>query len=171
MSSSIPYVPLIPANDQVRVPKVISDWKYSKSVQIDNIGCPTQINVVLDQDGCDVAPLLYVRLRCGSCTVYFCPTGQLVRGDPILYDTTCANEVLTTVAAFKLFEIIVPLARMAMALHQSGVALPGVLNAQYSFPTMFEKRQHNDVDEQVSQETETDDALTKSACREAVVVK
>jgi len=159
MSAAIPYVSLIPADCQVAVPKVVSDWKYAKSVEIDNIGCPTQIDILLDQDGCDVAPLLYVRLRGGSCTVYFCPSGEHVRGDPLLYETTGMSAVLTTAAAFKLFEIIIPLAQMAMALHKRGVALTSVLNTQYSFPAG--QKRERDVEE-------TEEA--KRACPEAVVV-
>lgn len=133
-------IPLIPKDYQGYVPEVIQEWKYTTKVEIDNIGCPTQIEVLLDREGFETAPLLFIRLRCGSCVVTFSPSGQVTSDDPILYSTRVNKETLTTETAIKLFEIVIPLAGMAVALHKNGIAIPEVAPVPSIYVKSYKKR-------------------------------
>ncbi len=173
------FTPLIAPDYFGSVPDIIKSWKYTKHVEIDNIGCPTQINLLLDQDGFEVAPLLYIRLRGGGCTVRFCPTGEVERGDPLLYSTSCRENTLTTVRAIALFEIVIPLVTMAIKLHQSGVDLLDVLPKEILAVDRFvqgrrEKRarDNDNLDEKKDEleegEIVTQDKVDKRVCVEEV---
>lgn len=172
--SSIPRILLIPDGYIGLVPEVIAQWKYTKQVIIENAGCPTQIELVLDQDGCkQPAPLLYVRLRGGSCDVWFCPSGEYERDDPVLYSSICQHNMLSTHEAFRLFEIIIPLVTMAMMLFKAKIPLPEIAPHQQSaayraFSERREKKRQRDDEGEEEGEIVSKDKIAR---REEVLVK
>lgn len=118
--------PLIRQTERFAVPSIIKNWKYATKVMINNCGCPTQIDLLLDQDGLDCAPLLYVWLRGNSCEVKYCPSGELEITSPVILKRWVAETVLSVQEGYHLFETIIPLVTMAMAMQKNNVAIPNI---------------------------------------------